>query len=163
METENKSIVIHYSCTGNTEAMAKHIQELTGADMFKVETIKAYPESYHETTEVAKMEKSNNARPEIKGIIDNINQYNTVFIGFPIWWGTFPMAIATFLESYELESKIIVPFCSHGGGGVEQGFKDIQKLTPKSIHKDGLSLYGSRISSTHSEIGKWLRDIKAIN
>ncbi|MDR2083817.1 MAG: NAD(P)H-dependent oxidoreductase [Bacteroidales bacterium] len=156
----NKTLVVYYSRTGNTEAMAKQIQTLTKADIFRIETVNAYPEGYHETTDVAKEEKNNNVRPEIKGKVENINQYDTVFVGFPIWWGTYPMAIATFLDNYNLENKTIIPFCTHGGGGVDQGFIDVNKLTPKSNHKDGLSLSGSRANNSKSEIEKWLREIE---
>jgi len=161
-ETNSKTLIVYYSRTGNTEAMAKHIQDLTGADLFQVETVKAYPESYHETTEVAKDEKNNNTRPEIKEKVGNIDQYDTIFIGFPIWWGTYPMAMATFLESYNLDGKTIVPFCTHGGGGVDQGFKDVQKLAPKANHKDGLSLSGGRASSARTDIENWLKKIEVI-
>ena len=162
-ETNNKILIVYYSRTGNTEAIAKHIQELTGADMFKLETVKAYPEDYRETTEVAKEEKNKNARPEIKGQVENISQYDTIFIGFPIWWGTHPMAIATFIESYNLEGKTIIPFCTHGGGGVDKGFKDIEKLTLEANHKKGLSLSGSRAAAAHSDVEKWLKEVKVIN
>jgi len=161
--TNNKTLIVYYSRSGNTETVAKHIQELTGADMFRVETAKAYPEEYQETTKVAQEEKNNNARPEIKGKVGNIDQYETIFIGFPIWWGTFPMALATFIESYNLEGKTIVPFCTHGGGGVSQGFKNMQTLAPKANHKEGLSLSGSRASSSRGEVEKWLKEVKVID
>jgi flavodoxin len=158
----NKTLVVYYSRTGNTEAVAKQIQTLTNADIFCLETVKAYPEGYQETTEVAKDEKSNNARPEIKEKVENIDQYDTVFIGFPIWWGTHPMVIATFIENHNLEDKTIIPFCTHGGGGVGQGFNDMKKLTPKSNNKEGLSLSGSRANSSKPDIEKWLQKVEAI-
>lgn len=159
---KNKTLVVYYSRTGNTEAMAKQIQTWTNADIIRIETVKAYPEGYQETTEVAKEEKNNNARPEIKGNAKDVDQYDTIFIGFPIWWGTYPMAIATFIDNHNLEGKTIIPFCTHGGGGVDQGFNDVKKLTPKSIHKDGLSLSGNRANNSKAEIEKWLREIKVI-
>jgi len=158
----SKTLVVYYSRTGNTEAVAKQIQELTGADLFKVETVKAYPEGYHETTEIAQAEKNNNARPEIKGSVENIRQYDTVFIGFPIWWGTYPMGVATFLESHNLEGKTVIPFCTHGGGGVDKGFTDVRNAAPKAIHKDGLGLNGSRATSSQTDIEKWLRETGVI-
>ncbi|WP_239059509.1 flavodoxin [Bacteroides sp. 224] len=158
----NKTLVVYYSRTGNTETVAKQIQTLTNADIFRLETVKAYPKGYQETTEVAKEEKSNNARPEIKEKVENINQYDTLFIGFPIWWGTYPMAIASFIEKHNLENKTIIPFCTHGGGGVDQGFNDVKNLTPKSNHKEGLSLSGSQANSSKAAIEKWLREIGVI-
>lgn len=158
----NKTLVVYYSRSGNTQAVAEHIQAITGADMFRVETVKSYPESYQETTEVAKEEKNNNARPEIKSKVENIGQYDTVFIGFPIWWGTHPMAIASFMEGHDLEDKTIIPFCTHGGGGAGTSFTDINNATPKSTHKKGLGLSGSRAASAKPEIEKWLREIEVI-
>jgi Flavodoxins len=159
---QSKTLVVYYSRTGNTEAVAKQIQSLTGADLFNVETVKAYPEGYHETTEVAKVEKSSNTRPEIKGKVENIDQYDTIFIGFPIWWGTYPMAVATFLDTHKLDGKTVIPFCTHGGGGVDQGFNDVKKLTPDSTHKNGLSLSGSRAAASKAEVEKWLKEIGVI-
>lgn len=158
----NKTLIVYYSRSGNTEAVAKQIQSFTGADMFRVETVKPYPEDYQETTEVAKDEKNANARPGIKGKVENLSQYNTVFIGFPIWWGTYPMAIATFMESHNLEGKTIIPFCTHGGGGVDKGFADVKKSAPKSNHRNGLSLSGSRANNSKADIEKWLLETKAV-
>lgn len=159
---QGKTLVVYYSRTGNTEAVAKHIQSLTGADLFKVETVRAYPEGYHETTEVAKVEKNINARPEIKGKVENIDQYDTIFVGFPIWWGTYPMVVATFLDTYKLEGKTVIPFCTHGGGGVDKGFADVKKLSQKSNHKNGLSLSGSRAAASKAHVEKWLKEIGVI-
>lgn len=161
-QNNSKTLVVYYSRSGNTEAMANQIQKLTGADIVRIETVKTYPEEYKETTEIAKEELNKNARPAIKGKVDNINQYETIFIGFPIWWGTHPMVIATFLESYNLDGKTIIPFCTHGGGGVEKGFTDVNNATPKSTHKKGLSLNGSKVGTASADIEKWLREIKSI-
>lgn len=159
-QSDGKTLVVYYSRTGNTEVVAKHIQSSTGADMFRIETEKPYPQDYTETTEVAKKEKNDNARPGIKGKIENIGQYDTIFIGFPIWWGTYPMAVATFLDSYNFAGKTIIPFCTHGGGGVDRGFTDIGKAAPRAVHKKGLSLNGSRASSSESDVDKWLEEVK---
>lgn len=161
-QSNSKTLVVYYSRTGNTEVVAKQIQSLTGADLFRLETAKAYPADYTATTEVAKKEKTDNARPELKAKVENTGGYDTVFVGFPIWWGTYPMAIATFLESHNLEGKTIIPFCTHGGGGVDQGFTDMKKLTPKSTHKDGLSLNGSQAKDSKADIEKWLRKVGAV-
>jgi Flavodoxins len=152
----SKMLIVYYSRTGNTEAMANRIQELTGADMFRVETVKPYPSDYTTTTEVAKEEKNNNARPTIKAKVENIDQYDTVYIGFPIWWGTYPMAMATFIEGHNLKGKTIIPFCTHGGGGVDQGFIDVKKRCPDSDVLDGLSIAGNSVKSKDKEIEEWV-------
>jgi len=161
--SNSKILIVYYSRTGNTETVAKSIRQLTGGDLFRVETVKPYPEDYNRTTEIATDEKNSNARPEIKGKVGNIDQYETIFIGFPIWWGTHPMAMATFLESHDLEGKTVIPFCTHGGGGVDQGFIDVQKLSPRANHRKGLSLSGSRAGSAGSQIEKWLKECNVID
>lgn len=159
---DGKTLVVYYSRTGNTEAVAKHIQELTGADLFRVETVKDYPADYRETTDVAKKELNDNARPEIKGEVANISGYDTVFIGFPIWWGTYPMGIASFLDTYDLHGKTVIPFCTHGGGGVDKGFTDVERETPGAVYKKGLSLSGTRAERSRPEVEKWLKEIDVI-
>ncbi|MDR2389044.1 MAG: NAD(P)H-dependent oxidoreductase [Tannerellaceae bacterium] len=162
-ETKSKTLIVYYSRTGNTEALANHIQALTGADMFKIETVEAYPEDYPELTEIAQAEKNNQVRPAIKEEVDNIDQYDAIFIGFPIWWGTLPMVMATFLESYSLEGKTIIPFCTHGNGGVDQGFIEVQKLSSKANHKEGFSLKGIHVDSARLDVEKWLKAIQVID
>ena len=156
---DSKTLVVYYSRTGNTEAVAKHIQELTGADLFRVETVRDYPADYRETTDVAKKELNGNARPEIKGEVAGISEYDTIFIGFPIWWGTYPMCIASFLDTYDLGGKTVIPFCTHGGGGADKGFTDVERETPGATNKKGLSLSGSRADQSRAEIERWLKEI----
>ena len=126
-----KVLVAYFSRSGNTKAIASHIKELTGGDLFEIQTAKPYPADYHTCTEVAKKEKNDNARPELKEKVKNIEEYDIIFIGFPNWWGTMPMPILTFLESYKLEGKIVIPFCTHGGGGEQSCFRDFVKNTSK--------------------------------
>ena len=123
MQSENKTnsskaLVVYYSRSGNTEALARMIGNETGADMFRVTTVTPYPEVYRETTELARAERDNNARPAINGRVENMADYDVVYIGVPNWWSTMPMPMFTFLEQYDLSGKTIVPFVTHGGGGV---------------------------------------------
>lgn len=95
---------------GNTEVIAKMIQEITGGDMFHIDSITPYPEDYTETTEVAKKELRDKARPGLTDEVYNMEDYDVVFLGYPNWWGTFPMPVFTFLESYDFSEKEIIPF-----------------------------------------------------
>ena len=124
-----KVLIAYFSRSGNTKAIASHIKELTGGDLFEIQTAKPYPADYHACTEVAKKEKNDKALPELKEKMKNIEEYDIIFIGFPNWWGTMPMPILTFLESYKLEGKIVIPFCTHGGGGEQSCFRDFVKFT----------------------------------
>ncbi len=157
-----KTLVVYFSRSGNTETVAEHIRSFTGADMFRVETVKPYPAGYRETTEAAGEELKSGARPAIKGKVENIGGYDTVFIGFPIWWGTYPMAVATFLDNYNLEGKTVIPFCTHEGSGRGESFADIGKAAPGSFHKDGFSVRGSQAAGSKDKVEEWLREIEVI-
>ena len=110
----------------------------------------------------AKKEKNDNARPELKEKVKNIEEYDIIFIGFPNWWGTMPMPILTFLESYKLEGKIVIPFCTHGGGGEQSCFRDFVKNTSKATNKKGFITSGGAASSARPQVEKWLKEIDII-
>jgi flavodoxin len=141
---------------GNTEIIAKKIQELTGSDIFKIETVESYPEDYTETTNVAMAEKRKNARPELTEVVDNMDTYDVIYLGYPNWWGTFPMAVFTFLESYDFLGKTIVPFCTHEGSGIGNSERDIKKLCPDAKVLPGLAIRGGSVKSAESMIKSWL-------
>lgn len=157
---EKKVLMAYYSRTNNTEQVAENIQSFVGGDFFRIETQKSYPAEYEPATEVAKKEKDADERPVLTAQVDNIEQYDIIFIGFPIWWGDTPMAIATFLESYDLSGKTIIPFCSHGGGGVGEAFNRVKKLTPNSTNLEGLVVSGS---GRKSKVENWLLKIDIIS
>ena len=132
-------LIAYLSKTGNTEEVANRIQELTGGDLFRIETAQPYPEDYTETTQIAQEELENNARPELTGEVENMEDYDTLFIGYPIWWHTAPMAVYTFLESYDLSGKTVIPFCTSGGSDIEESMPAIQELCPDSNILEGLT------------------------
>ena len=141
---------------GNTEVVAKMIQKLSGGDLFKIDTVKPYPEDYNETTEVAKKELRENARPELAATTDNMADYEVIYLGYPNWWGTMPMAVFTFLEKYDFAGKTIIPFCTHEGSGIGRSEKDIQKLCPTATVLKGLALVGSNVRDAESDVTGWL-------
>ena len=144
---------------GNTEVIAKKIQELTGSDTFEIKTIKSYPEDYTETTNVAKEELSNNFRPELTEIVDDMDSYDVIYIGYPNWYGTMPMAVFTFLESYDFSGKTIIPYCTHEGSGLGQSVKDIKKLCPNSRVLDGLAIKGGSVNRHQNDVSAWLHKL----
>ncbi len=117
-----KTLVVYFSwsSSGNTEKMANTIRERTGGDLLKIEPATAYPTNYSECGDVAKAERDGNARPEIANLPDSLDEYDTIFIGYPIWWHTAPMIIGTFLESYDLSGKEIYPFSQSASMDTEQ-------------------------------------------
>ena len=157
----NKVLVAYFSYSGNTREVANQIKELTGADLFEIKTIKPYPTEYQPCIVVAKEEMEKNARPEIKGKVDNMAQYDVIFVGGPSWWHTAPMAVLTFLESYDLKGKTVIPFCTHESK--EDGiFAAIEKATPHSTHLKGFDCFGHEVKSAKPKVEKWLKEIKVI-
>ncbi len=142
---------------GNTEVIAKMINEITGGDMFRIDTIESYPEDYEETTEVAKQELNSNARPELLNHVADMDAYKVIFLGYPNWWGTMPMVVHTFLESYDFSGKTIIPFCTHGGSGLGSSVRDIAKLCPKAEIVNAISFRGGSVKNARGEVEKWIQ------
>jgi Flavodoxins len=170
---EHKTLIAYYSrkgqnyvngdivnlSVGNTEVVAKKIQAINGGDLFHIDTINPYPIDYMETTNVAKLELRQNARPELSDTVRNMDDYDTIYLGYPNWWGTFPMAIFTFLESYNFSGKTIIPFCTHEGSGMG-GERDIIKLCPNAILFKGIAIRGEAVTSSDKIIQSWLNNQK---
>lgn len=144
---------------GNTEVVAKMIQEMTKGEVFRIETVNSYPEDYTETTEAAQKEKHDNARPELSSHIENLDSYNVIFLGYPNWWGTMPMPVFSFIEEYDFSGKTIVPFCTHEGSGLGHSEKDIAKLCPQARLLKGLAIQGSRVNAANIDVENWLSKI----
>ncbi len=143
---------------GNTEVAANMIQKLTGSDVFRIDTVEPYPEDYHETAEVAKEELRGNARPEITGHVDNMADYEVIYLGYPNWWGTMPMAVFTFLEAHDFAGKTIIPFCTHEGSGMGRSERDINKLCSKARVLKGLAIRGGSVQRAENDIANWLEN-----
>ena len=158
-ESTGKILVAYFSKTGNTEAVAKMIAGTTGADLFKVETATPYPEDYNETVDIAREEQDNDARPELSTHVENMAQYDVVFLGYPNWWGTMPMAMFTFLEEYDFTGKTIIPFCTHGGSALGSSESDIESLCPDSQILEGLAVSGSRAGNAQSDVEAWVKGL----
>ena len=123
---DNKTMVVYFSWSGNTEEMASYIAEQTGGDLYEIEPKVAYPADYNETGDIAKVERDENARPEIANLPASIDAYDTILVGYPIWWHTAPMIIGTFLESYDLSGKEIYPFTQSASMDTEQFNQSIE-------------------------------------
>ena len=136
---DHKVLIAYFSKTGNTEKAANEIHDLVGGDMFKIEPVKPYPDDYTATTDIGKKEKNEKARPEVKGKVANMADYDVVFIGYPIWWGTAPMAVFTFMEATDFTGKTVIPFCTSGGSSIDESMKDMQTLAAKGTVVKGLN------------------------
>lgn len=153
-----KILIAYFSWGGNTRHVAQHIATLTGGTLFSIEPQKPYPTEYTPCTEVAKAEKENDARPAIKGTVDEWEQYDTIFIGCPVWWWTAPMIINTFAESYDFKGKTVIPFCTYAATYRDETLARIVELTPAAEHLKG---FGA-VSKDTKGIEKWLREIKVL-
>ena len=142
---------------GNTEIVAGMIKELTDADIFKIEQVKAYSGDYNACIEEARADQQNNARPALKSYPDSIDSYDVIFLGFPNYWSTMPMAVFTFLEHFDFSGKTIKPFCTHEGSGLGSSISDIKKLCPNAIIENGLAIYGSRVRRSKKDIESWVK------
>jgi flavodoxin len=155
---------VGYLKVGNTAVMAGYIHErLSGSDIFKIEPVIPYPDQYDECTEVAKKEQRENARPAVKTHIADINKYDVIYIGYPIWWGTMPQIMFTFLEEYNLSGKMIIPFCTHEGSSFGSSVNDLMKKCPDSKFLDGLAVRGSDVKKAQKEVNAWIdKTMKAV-
>ncbi|HXE98433.1 MAG TPA: flavodoxin [Dongiaceae bacterium] len=142
---------------GNTEVIAKKIQGLTGSDLFQIQTVQPYPADYTETTRVAQDELSGNARPELTEMVADMDSYEVIYLGYPNWWGTMPMAVFTFLDSYDFSGKTIVPYCTHEGSGLGSSERDIKKLCPTAKVLSGLAIKGGTVGRADNDLAKWLK------
>ncbi len=143
---------------GNTEVIAEYIQELTGADLFKVETVIDYPQDYMECIDVAKKEQQVAARPKIKETLESIDAYETIYIGFPNWWGTLPMAMFTQLEQLDFTGKAVKPFVTHEGSGFGSAIKDLKKYCKGGEIKQGLSIPGANVYDAKDTVRAWVEE-----
>ena len=128
---------------GNTEIVAEMIADITGGDLFEVDTVKTYPADYYECIDEAKEELRRKDRPEVKEYKDDLEEYDTIYVGYPNWWGTMPMVMFTFLEHYDLTGKKIIPFCTNEGSGMGGSERDLKKICQGTDVKSGLSIHGA--------------------
>ena len=138
---------------GNTEVVVEKIKALLpDADVFQIETTYEYSKSYMTCIEEAKQELRDQARPEVKNAPESIDDYDTIILGYPNWWGTMPMVCYTFLESYDFTGKRIIPFCTNEGSGMGSSVRFIKKLCPGAIVEDGTSIHGAEAAGADREV-----------
>ena len=167
----NKALVVYYSRTGenyavgniaegNTAIVAKMIAAKTGADLFEIKTVKAYAADYNTCIEEAKKELRDDARPEIVGDVADFAKYDTVYVGYPIWWGVPPMCVFTFFEKHDWTGKTVKPFATHEGSGLGGSVRAIKKALPAATVADGLAIQGQTAQNNRpaaqAAVDRWL-------
>ena len=145
--------------TGNTGVVASVIADLTGADTFSIRTVESYPDNYNDTIGQGQEEQQEDVRPELSGQIENLDSYDTIFLGYPNWWGDMPMAIYSFLDEYDLSGKTIVPFVTSGGSGFSGSVEEIEDAEPDAEVLEGLSLSDSEATDAQRDVEEWLGEL----
>ena len=162
---EDSTITINGQKLGNTQYVANLIQEHTNADVFRIEPVKQYNTSNHqELINDAQEEQRQNARPEIKEKINNFDDYDTIFIGYPIWWSDLPQILYTFLESYDFSGKNVYLFSTNGGSGLAGTVSTItSKLSSAKVNSNAFKLNRNSMEQAPTEVEKWLKEINIID
>lgn len=165
-----KSIVIYFSRDGenyvngeiktlkigNTKVVSEKLQKLMGADTFEIKQKKPYPNNYNECIKVAREDLKRNNRPELLETIDNLDDYDVIYLGYPNYWGVMPMVMWTFLESLDFTGKIIKPFCTHEGSGLGRSMKKIEECCTNAKVLEGLAIYGAEVNSSDELLETWI-------
>ena len=166
-----KSIVLYFSRSGqnysngsivnlsrgNTAVAAEIIHDICDADLFEVKPVVEYPDDYMKCTDVAKDELNKNARPAVSEMPENLSQYDTIFIGGPVWWGTYPMPMFTVLEQLDWTGKTVLPFSTHEGSGLGDIMSDMRRVCAGANVRGGLAIHGSNVAAARADIEKWIK------
>ena len=145
---------------GNTEKAAKMLADLTGGELYNIEQEQPYSDDYNACTAEAKADLQANARPKVLKLPDDLTVYDEIYLGYPNYWGTMPMAVYTFLENYDFTGKTIHPFCTHEGSGLSYTVQDIRNAAPGAIVTKGLAIHGSSVDGAKNALEKWTQEVK---
>lgn len=149
-------LIAYFSWGGNTRGIAEEIARQSGADLFEIECATPYSTDYNTVLEQAQHDQNIQARPELASHVEDMDQYDVILLGYPNWWASIPMPIASFLEEYDFTGKTVIPFCSHGGGRFGQSLTAIAKLAPDAVLGEGLSVHYSGGSALSQDVADWL-------
>lgn len=153
-----KVLIAYFSWGGNTRGIAEEIQSQTGADLFEIELVNPYSNNYNTVLDEAQRDQNEQARPELAVHVENMDEYDVIILGYPNWWASIPMPIASFLEECDFSDKTILPFCSHGGGRFGQNLTAIAKLAPDAAMGKALSVHYSGGGSLSDDVADWLHE-----
>ena len=157
--TGSNILIAVFSRSGNTMAVANMIQTYTGGDLFEITPAVAYPEDYDTLTDQAKEEQKEQARPAVANTVENWDDYDTVFVGYPDWWSDAPMVVLSFLESYDWNGKELIPFCTSGGSGFGNSLDSIAASAPGAEILEGFHVLGTQADTAESDVHDWLSSL----
>ena len=153
---EGGILIAYFSWSGNTEQLAQIIQEETGGDLFEIAPTAPYTDNYDELLDIAQQEQAEGARPELANQVENWETYDVVFIGYPNWWSDAPMAVYTFLESYDFEGKTLIPFNTSSSGGFGRSLSGLEESAPGATILEGLAVTEGQLADAQGEVSEWL-------
>lgn len=163
-EEENSAIVVDGKVLGNTQYAAMLISEYTGGDLYRIEPKTPYTTNHSDLVELAKEEQNKNVRPEIKNKISNFDDYDIIYVGYPIWWSDMPQILYTFFELYDFNGKTVIPFSTHGGSGLAGTVSTIKnKLTGANVESNAFTMSRNDMEQAPEKIKSWLKEINMID
>lgn len=152
----SNTLVAYFSWSGNTEKMAEMIQAETGADVFEISPASPYTDDYDALLDQAQQEQSRNARPALSAEVENWDDYDVVFVGYPNWWNDAPMIVYTFLESYDWTGKTLIPFCTSGGSGFGSSLESVAESASGAVLGEGLHIMGDDVEGAQENVTEWI-------
>ena len=161
-EGGKKMLIAYFSHTGNTRAIARQIQEATGADVFEIVPANPYPAAYGDVLARARQELKDEAMPEIKSEVPDLAWYDVIFVGSPNWFNTITPPVMTFLSGRDFTGKTIVPFITHGGGGLGKSVQDVKRLAPGATLLEGRAFRGDAVKDAGEDVRAWLRELRLV-
>ncbi|WP_297931489.1 flavodoxin [uncultured Coprobacter sp.] len=157
--TSASRVTVNGELYGSVQYVATIINEATGGDMVRIQTLQPYPESYDDLASQANQERQNNIHPELATNIESFDNYDVIFIGYPIWWYQMPMAMYSFFDKYDFADRTIIPFSTHGGSGWSGTLEDIAELEPDATMVNGYSISRNNTATSRDGILNWLQGI----
>lgn len=160
INADDKVLVAYFSHSGNTREIAQQISQASGGALFEIVPINPYPENYQDLTAVAKKEIQDGIKPKLQANVENIGEYDVIFIGSPCWWGTIAAPVASFLAANNFSGKKVIPFMTHGGSGLGHSESDIKKLVSDAHLVSGEAFWGSRVKNAREDVNNWVERLK---
>lgn len=156
-------LIAYFSMSGNTRLIARDIQKMTGGDLFEIKAVREYGPDFDSAVEQAREELQNRARPALQAKVVNMQDYDVVFVGFPNWIGTMPMAVFSFLEQHDFTGKTLVPFCTHGTSGISNTITDLKKLNLQAKICEHIAFYRNDVKDAEEPLRNWLNGLGYLN
>lgn len=156
-------LIAYFSMSGNTRLIARDIQKMTGGDLFEIKAVREYGPDFDSAVEQAREELQNRARPALQAKVVNMQDYDVVFVGFPNWVGTMPMAVFSFLEQHDFTGKTLVPFCTHGTSGISNTITDLKKLNLQAKIREHIAIYRNDVKDAEEPLRNWLNGLGYLN